>query len=136
MERPLGVTVLAVLSLVSGAWRVLKALAWFGIGGTAAVVTGMASPVAGALVGGVAVLFGTLALLTGIFSLVFAYGALTLKPWAWTLGAWTHGLILAWSVLAVLGPGVFSERWIDIAVSGVILYYLMRPEIKQAFGKP
>ncbi len=135
MERPLGVTVLAVLALVSGAWRVLKALAWFGIGGAAAVVTGMANPVAGALVGGVAVLFGSLALLTGVFSLVFAYGALTLKPWAWTLGFWTHALILAWSLLAVLGPGMFSERWLDIVVSGVILYYLTRPEIKRAFGK-
>ena len=42
---------------------------------------------------------------------------------------------LAWSLLAVLGPGMFSERWVDIAVSGTVLYYLTRPEIKRAFGK-
>lgn len=135
MERPIGVTVLAVLALVSGLWRLLKALAWFGIGGGVALVTAVANPVAGAVVGGMAILFGTLALVTGLFSLVFAYGALTLKPWAWTLGAWTHGLILGWSVLAVLGPGILSERWIDIAVSGTVLYYLTRPGIKRAFGK-
>lgn len=135
MERPLGVTILGVLSLVSGLWRLLKALAWFGIGGGVALITAIAHPVAGAVVGGMAIIFGTLALVTGIFSLVFAWGAFTLKPWAWTLGAVTHGCILAWSLLAVLGPGMFSERWVDIAVSGTVLYYLTRPEIKRAFGK-
>lgn len=135
MERPIGVTVLGVLALVSGLWRVLKALVWFGVGGAVAGITFLAHPVAGTVVGGMALLFGTLALVMGIFSLIFAYGAFTLKPWARTLGVWTHGGILAWSLLAVMGPGMFSERWVDIAVSGVILYYLTRPEIKQAFGK-
>lgn len=135
MERPIGVTVLGVLALVSGLWRVLKALVWFGVGGAIAGITFLAHPVAGAVVGGMALLFGGLALLMGICSLIFAYGTFTLKPWARTLGVWTHGGILVWSILAVLGPGMFSERWVDIAVSGVILYYLTRPEIKQAFGK-
>ncbi len=135
MERPVGVTVLAVLALVSGAWRLLKALAWFGIGGAVAITAAVAHPVAGVMIGGATIIFGTLALVTGVFSLVFAWGALGLKPWAWSLGAWTHGLILAWSVLAVLGPGLLSERWIDIAVSGAVLYYLTRPEIKRAFGR-
>jgi len=136
MQRPLGVTVLAILSLCSGAWGVIKGLAWLGIGG--AVAGGLAAgahPVAGALVGLVAVIFGVLALATGVFSLVFAFGAFGLKPWAWTIGVLTHGVIVAWSVLAVLGPARLADRWVTLAVSGIIVYYLMTPAIKQAFGR-
>jgi hypothetical protein len=136
MPRPLGVTILAVLSLVSGAWGVLKGLAWLGIGGAVAGgLTAGAHPVAGALVGFMALLFGSLALATGIFALVVGFGALGLKPWAWSLGVITHGLIVAWSVLVILGPGRLAERWVTLAVSGIILFYLTRPDIRRAFGR-
>lgn len=135
MDRPLGVVVLAILSLVSGVWSLLKGLAWLGIGGAAAGVVTIAHPVAGVVLGGVVLFFAVLALLSALFSLVFAWGAWKLRPWAHSLGTATHGAILLWSVLVVLGPGLLSERWVTIAISGVILYYLRRPEIRQAFGK-
>jgi hypothetical protein len=136
MSRPPGVTILALLSLLSGAWGVLKGLAWLGLGG--AVAGGLAlgaHPIAGAVVGAAAVLFGSIALATGLFALVFAVGALGLKPWAWTLGVITHGLIFGWSVLAIVGPRRLADRWVTLALSGVILYYLTRPAIRQAFGR-
>jgi hypothetical protein len=136
MHRPLGVTVLAILSLCSGLWGVLKGLAWLGIGGVVAGgLTVGAHPVAGALVGLVAVAFGAIALATGIFALVFAFGAFGLRPWAWTIGVLTHGVIVVWSVLAVLGPARLADRWVTLAVSGLIVYYLTTPAIKQAFGR-
>lgn len=136
MQRPLGVTVLALLSLISGAWGVIKGLVWLGFGGVVAGGLSVAAhPIAGALVGLVAVAFGVLALATGIFALIFAFGAFGLRPWAWTLGVLTHGVIVVWSVLAVLGPARLAERWVTLAVSGAILYYLTTPAIKQAFGR-
>lgn len=135
MQRPIGVTLLAFLSLVSGALGVFKGLIWLGVGGVLAGVTATAFPVAGAFVGGLAVLVGGLALLTGLFSLLFAWGAFALKPWAWSFGVATHGFNLIWSVLVVLGPGILRERFVTIVISAIVLLYLTRPEIKQAFGK-
>jgi hypothetical protein len=134
-ERPLGVTILAFLSLVSGAFSVLKGLVWLGLGGLFAGATALANPVAGAMVGGVALLFGGIALLTGAFALFTAWGAFHLKGWAWSLGVATHGGILIWSLLAAIGPSTIRERAGALLVSGVILFYLTRPAVKVAFGK-
>ena len=135
MQRPIGVTIIAILSLVSGLIGLLKGLAWLGVGGAAAVLAGAALPVAGSIVGFLAITFGVIALVTAAFSLGFAWGAWTLKPWAWSLGMVTHATIFAWSVLVVLGPGLLAERRVPLIVSGIVLLYLTRPEIKRAFGK-
>ncbi len=134
-DRPLGVTVLGVLSLVSGAFSILKGLIWLGFGGAAAGVTALANPAVGVMVGGIALLFGGIALLSGLFALLTAWGAFNLKGWAWSLGIATHGGILAWSLLAALGPSTLRERMWPIVVSGAILFYLTRPAVKTAFGK-
>jgi hypothetical protein len=134
-ERPLGVTILGFLSLVSGAFSIIKGLAWLGIGGLAAGATAIANPVVGAMIGIVALAFGGLALLSGIFALLVAWGFFTTRKWAWGFGMATHGFILAWSLLAVLGPSTLRERLGAIIVSGCIVYYLTRTDIKQAFGK-
>jgi hypothetical protein len=136
MQRPGGVTLIAILSLLSGLWGVIKGLAWLGIGGViAGGLTVSAHPIAGAMVGFVAVVFGVLALATGVFALVFGFGAFGLRPWAWTMGVLTHAVIVIWSLLAALGPARLSERWLGLLVSGAILYYLTRPDIKAAFGR-
>jgi hypothetical protein len=134
-SRPLGVTVLGVLSLISGAISVIKGVAWLGIGGLFAGATALANPAAGVMVGSVALLFGGIALLTGAFALLTAWGFFRLKGWAWSLGMATHGGILVWSFLAALGPSTLRERMAPIMVSGIILFYLTRPAIKAAFGK-
>jgi len=135
MQRPLGVSILGFLSLVSGALSLLKGLIWLGFGGLVAGATAFASPVAGAMIGGVAVFFGGLAILTGLFSLLFAWGAFSLKPWAWSLGVATHGFNLAWSILVVMGPGLLRGQLATIVISAIVVLYLTRPEIKRAFGK-
>lgn len=136
MSRPLGVTVMAILSLVSGLWGVLKGLAFLGIGGiVAGGLTAGAHPIAGAMVGIAAVIFGVIALATGGLALIFAWGAFGLRPWAWTMGVFTHGLILLFSLFAAMGPGRLAGRWGTLLLSAAVLYYLTRPEIKAAFGK-
>jgi hypothetical protein len=135
MPRPFGVTLLAVLSLASGLLSMLKALVWLGLGGALAGVSALVLPAAGAVIGGLALFFGGIALVTGLCSLWFAWGAWGLRPWAWSFGVWTHATILIWSILAVLGPWLLSERWLDIAISGTVLFYLTSKPIKLAFGK-
>jgi hypothetical protein len=135
MQRPFGVTVLAMLSLVSGLWGILKGLFAVGVGGVVAALVAGAHPIAGAMVGVFAVVIGIVAVLTGLFCLLFAYGAWNLRPWAWTLGVVTNAITLVWSLLVVLGPGLLRERLGTIIVSMVILYYLTTPQIKKAFGR-
>jgi hypothetical protein len=136
MSRPIGVTLIGILSLLSGLWGVFKGLLWLGIGGVVSFgLSAAAHPVAGALVGILAVIFGVIALVTGVFALIFAFGAFGLKPWAWSWGVWTHAAIVIWNLLAALGPARLAERWVTLAVSGLILFYLTTPAIKRAFGK-
>ncbi|HTG85156.1 MAG TPA: hypothetical protein VL853_10105, partial [Gemmatimonadales bacterium] len=68
MERPLGVTILAVVALISGALGVLKGLVALGLGGVAASWVATSYPVAGAVVGVLAVTYGVVALVLACFS--------------------------------------------------------------------
>jgi hypothetical protein len=83
MNRPVGITILAVIAIVYGIFNLLIAL--LGLLGTALKASG---------VGAAAIKFsaGTLIYATisdallGILLLVFGIGALQLKRWAWIVG--------------------------------------------------
>ena len=135
MQRPLGVTILAILAVLSGLWGAVKGLVILGIGGAAAAWISAAHPFAGAAVGIVAMVFGVTGLVVSAFSLGFGFGAWYLKPWAWSLGVATELGALVWSLLVALGPGTLRGQFAAIAVAGVILYYLTTPEVKRAFGR-
>ncbi len=77
MQRPTGITVLAVLAAIGGVFGILGGLALIGVGTFVASSTGL---------GGLAAILGLIALAYGVLSLVLAYGFWTLQPWAWTLG--------------------------------------------------
>ncbi|HXI21549.1 MAG TPA: hypothetical protein VNH46_10710, partial [Gemmatimonadales bacterium] len=60
MQRPAGVTVLAILSFITGVWGVLGGLFLLGFGGAIAGVTAARHPGMGAVIGGLAVVLGGL----------------------------------------------------------------------------
>ena len=136
MQRPTGVTILAVLAAIGGVLGILAGLALVGLGGLAGGLVGGA---AGASIGGLAIVGGLVALVVGVAELALAYGFWTLKPWAWR---WGIVLVVVQVVIAVLGVVgiVFStditSALISVLISGVIIYYLNRPEIRAAFGAP
>lgn len=81
-----------------------------------------------------------------IFSLIgllLGYGLLKLKKWAWICTLILQVLQILGSLQGIFGvmgarsaPGVaISQQIFQLIVSGVIVYYLFRPEVKQAFGK-
>ncbi len=119
-ERPLGITILAILAAVGGVFLLLAglgAMAFAGLGGLFAIL-------------------GIVAILVGVVYLAFAYGAWTLKPWGWTLGV---GASIASIVLTILqltqGTQEIVGAIISIAISAAILYYLYQPDVKAAFGR-
>lgn len=120
-ERPLGVTILAILAAVGGVLGLLGSVALLGLF-TAA--------------GGFFMILGIVSLVLSVLYLIFAYGAWTLQPWGWSLGV---GLAAASVVLTLIGLTQGTQEIvgaiISLAISGVILYYLFQPDVKAAFGR-
>jgi hypothetical protein len=105
VKRPTGVTIIAVLAAVSGV---------LGIG---------------------AFSFSPLLGLLAILNLAFAYGSWTLKPWGWTLGVILQILAVLLAVVSVLGFSSSYSPFLGLVISVIILYYLLRQDIKIAFGR-
>ena len=127
--RPMGITILAVLSAIGGVLGILGGVALIGLGGLAATSTGTAAYF------GLGAVWGLLILASAVASLVFAYGAWTLKPWAWPLGVALQIIGLALSALTVISGGDISGQIISVVISLIILYYLFQPNIKAVFGR-
>lgn len=117
--RPTGITILAVLA---------------GVGGILMAIAGIGLFVLGAVAfGGLGALLGVAFLAVAALYLAFCVGALQMKPWAWPLGVVGAAASAILSALQLLGGDV--SQVISIAVAAGILYYLMQPGIKAAFGK-
>jgi uncharacterized membrane protein (DUF2068 family) len=81
----------------------------------------------GAFAGIVMIVFALLEALVG-------YGLWTLKGWAWMLTVILAGLGLAMNVLQMLSGEIFGAMF-GLAINGVILWYMMQPHVKAAFGR-
>jgi Predicted membrane protein (DUF2127) len=127
MQRPTGITVLAILAAIGGVFGILGGLALISVGTVVATSSGL---------GGLAAVLGLIALAYGILSLVLAYGFWTLQPWAWTLGV---GLEVAGIVINVLqyinNTSALGGTIFSIAINAIVLWYLYQPNVKAAFGR-
>lgn len=68
---------------------------------------------------------------------VFAFGAWTLKGWGWTLGIAVGVLVIVWNLIGLvpMGAGGIVGAIVGIVIAGVIIWYLMCPDVQQAFGR-
>jgi hypothetical protein len=127
MQRPTGVTILAVLAALGGIFGILAGLALLGLGSFVAA-TGL---------GGLAFVFGLIVLVLGIAELALAYGFWTAKPWAWQYGILLQVVSVVVAVIeVVLGYATISGVIIGIVVAGIIVYYLNTPDVRRYFGAP
>jgi hypothetical protein len=117
--RPTGITILAILAGVGGILMAFGGISLFVLGAVA--------------FGGLGALLGLAFLAVAALYLAFCVGALQMKPWAWPLGVVGAGASAILAALQLLGGDL--SQIISIAISGGILYYLMQPSIKAAFGK-
>jgi hypothetical protein len=142
MQRPTGVTILAVLAFVGAGILVLTGLAVF-LGG--ALLSNMASyPQMAALAGVGGVIIGIFWLGIGAFDVVIGIGLLKLQNWARIVTIVFGGLALLSAALGLLlslmhgfgfgFPGFFFLRLIAVAIWVWIIVYLLKPHVKQAFG--
>jgi hypothetical protein len=131
-QRPMGVTILAVLAIIGGVLGILGGILIL-LGGGLIAASGVEGAAA---VGGLVIVFAILSIVIGALYLAFGIGAWGLKPWAWMLGVIGAGL----SLLSALFQIIFlqsdiTSQIVGIAISIIILVYLFTPPVKQAFGR-
>jgi hypothetical protein len=100
--------------------------------------------------GGVGIAIGAIVLTVGIGYLVVSYGLLKGKGWAWIVTAILTIIAIAVQIVSGITASMFNASFIDdtnsfvtgiiaqivgIAINGVILYYLYRPNVKAFFGR-
>jgi hypothetical protein len=106
-QRPTGVTILAILAFIGGAFGILGALALLGLGVAFAGVAG----------GGLSFIFGIVFLALSILYLV-VFGA---------------GIVISFIEL-LLGYASITNLIVTIVINGLVIYYLLTPGVKAAFG--
>jgi hypothetical protein len=141
MNRPTGITVIAILGFCGAALLLLVGL-FISLGGAmfsrmAHTPIGMMAGMGGALVGVTLLVFAGLGIATGI-------GLLKLQNWARILTIVMAGMTLLVAALGLLDAmahvhmifffGALMRRVITMAVDVWILIYLFQPDVKQAFG--
>jgi uncharacterized membrane protein (DUF2068 family) len=128
MQRPTGVTVMAVLSAIGGVFGLLASLVLLGLGAAVSTASGLGS--------GLVFVAGIIVLAYSVLSLILAYGFWTLKPWAWPLGIGVQVLGIIQAVLQFMNDSTnVVSLVISLAIAGVILWYLNQPHVKSAFGR-
>lgn len=119
-RRPVGVTILAILTILFGILVVIGGIAVMGIAVVGGIF-GTAFPAAQAF------LYGGLAVALGIVALIGGAGLWGVKRWAW----W---LVIIIGVIQIIYYGIFAD-YITVALWAIVVIYLIA--VRKAFmGAP
>ncbi len=133
MNRPTGVTILAILAIISGALSLCGGCFLLGFGSIAAPVGALFG--AGNL-GASAFLSGVSWSIGAVISLAAGFGMLALKTWAWWLGLIGAIWSLASSIWGLTQGASWCLALPAMILPAVVLIYLLQPSVRQAFGRP
>jgi lysylphosphatidylglycerol synthetase-like protein (DUF2156 family) len=114
-NRPLGVTIIAILAIIGGISSVLGGLTVLAI-----------VPILGIILGGILIIIG-------LAYFAVAYGLWKGLKWAWvfTLIVSVIGIIVGLGSIVVGNVGSLFH----VIVNAIVIYYLYRPNVKAYFGK-
>lgn len=136
--RPTGVTVIAILNIISGIIMLIGGVGLAAIGSILPTMTTLDPNAAGQMaiagllgVGGVAV--GGILIILGIISFIVAWGLLKGKSWAWSVTVILSIISIVIGIISLVA-GNFGSI-VNIIIAGIIIYYLYRPHVKAFFGK-
>ncbi|MFW9870010.1 MAG: hypothetical protein ACFFFO_12870 [Candidatus Thorarchaeota archaeon] len=112
-DRPLGVTILAILEILGGLLNLLVAVGLFALGAL--------DPFFGIIW----LMVGAIMAILALLALVIGWGLWALKSWAWMLA-----LIL--NIINLI-LNIFSQGWFGAIINLIIIIYLQQPDIKSRF---
>ena len=121
-NRPIGVTIIAILTIIGG-------IGFLASGIAAVVAAPFLSDMEGLSAG-----IGAALMALGIAYFVMAYGLWKGKGWAWTITLVLSfiGIVLGIASIVTGNIGAVFHLIINI----IVVYYLYRPNVKAFFGKP
>ena len=126
MNRPLGVTIIAILSFING-------LLGLCVPGLVIIGGGIGALFTGGL--GLIVVCGGLLLAAGpLVWLLVAYGAWNQRPWAWGAGMVATGITVIGVVVNIINGVGILQAVASAPLSIVIFIYLWLPDIRRVFG--
>lgn len=126
MARPIGITILAVLELISGIIFLMAAIA---IGAIASMGgPSMFGMMASAIGGFIAAILVILA----IFAFIISGALFSGKKWGRTIVIIFSIIDLILNAVSIVGGNVFS--FADIILNLIILYYMWRPHVMAYFN--
>ena len=134
--RPAGVTLIVVLYFVLGGLSLMWSGLVFGWGGLSSLFGGLFGADQARAYGEAVAWSGFLGLVNAVVQIVVAFGLLGMKKWAWVLALIGVALTVLQGVVGMFGGGAFAIMCgsIGLILPVIILVYLLRPSIRQAFG--
>ena len=125
MNRPLGVSIIAILAFING-------LLGLCLPGLVIIGGGIGALFSGGL--GLIVVCGGLLMAAGpLVWLLVSYGALNLRPWAWWAGMVATGITVVGVVVNIINGVGILQAVASAPLSIVIFIYLLLPDIRRAF---
>ena len=137
--RPLGVSIIAILNVISGIIMLIGGVGLAAVGSALPTMTtvdpnaGGQMALVGLLGGGAAAAVGAVLIVLGIVSFIVAWGLFKGKGWAWTVTIILSAISVIMGIVSLVG-GNFGAI-VNIIIAGVVIYYLYRPHVKAYFGK-
>ena len=130
LNRPIGMTIIAVLALLQGIFGILRTLHWFELGSDFMGRGLLLLPLLGLMAIGRGIVVAVLAALF----VVFACGLLLQRSWARGLGIFVSIMTLLFGASTVMQGEVPARALVGLIVPVVILCYLMSPSGHQALS--
>lgn len=141
MDRPVGVTVLAILQFISSGFSLLVGLLMLLFGNQVATFLAtdpdfqeLFTTLSETEMGGVLVGVGGAVTVFALINFAIAVGLWQLRTWAWWLTIILGVLGLVINVLQLLDPGGRGFVIFSIMLSALILAYLMSGQVRAAFN--
>lgn len=135
--RPTGITILAVIYLLLAIISAFWSLIVFGLGSFAWLSGLLLFSEDLRSVGGGNTWAGFIGVIAAIVQLAVAVGLLGMRRWAWLLAVIGALLSFVQGVIGMFGSGtaVFCCGAFGLIIPGAILFYLLRPHVRAAFGR-
>lgn len=148
MQRPTGVTILAVLEFIGGVLGLLGACGLLGLGalGGAAGIAGSggdgSQAAAAGVLGVLGIGLGVVTLVLAIVGIIIGVGLWTLKRWAWNAARILAIINIVFAIISVIATAsggnqslgaAIGSNIVGILINGFIVWYLNKPEIRGAF---
>jgi uncharacterized membrane protein (DUF2068 family) len=142
MGRPVGVTILAILNFIGAAFCLLSGIGMILGGGFIASMLsqqGQGSAGAAGILAGLGAAAGVFIIIMGGVSALVGFGLWKLKGWARIVTIVLCGISAAMQLLGLLGSlahfnpiaVIWTVFW--LAIDALIIWYLLKPEVKAAF---